>query len=114
MNKEEFIKGLHSNIIFSDEERSDIMIESLTNDGANIKNAICIEEFSEIIRQISKQIRGKGDRNELLKEVADSYICLFTICKIYGFSKETTDKAIDVKLAHEKKKLEEQYGRVNI
>lgn len=37
---------------------------------------VCMEELSELTQAISKEIRGKDDRNNLVEEMADVLICL--------------------------------------
>lgn len=56
---------------------------------------------------ISKYLRGCGDRLCLLEEMADVYICLKYIEKVFEIHPNQTLKAIDVKLLREKGRLDE-------
>ncbi len=64
-----------------------------------------MEEFAELQQQISKQIRGYGDRLGLLEEMADAYICLSFLESIFDVSPDDLQKAIDVKLQRERENL---------
>jgi len=64
-----------------------------------------MEEFAELQQQISKQIRGYGDRLGLLEEMADAYICLDFLQSIFDVKQEDLQKAIDVKLQRERERL---------
>lgn len=65
---------------------------------------IAMEEMSELQKEISKCLRGEGNRSDLLQEMADVYICLAYIQAIcaedpeFAFSDKDLDDAIDVKL----------------
>lgn len=65
---------------------------------------IAMEEMSELQKEISKCLRGKGNSSDLLQEMADVYICLAYVQAIcaedpeFAFSDDTLDNAIDVKL----------------
>lgn len=54
-------------------------------------------------QQISKQVRGYGDRIGLLEEMADAYICLNFLESIFDIKPEDLQKAIDVKLERERR-----------
>ncbi|MDO5540827.1 MAG: hypothetical protein Q4F83_12295 [Eubacteriales bacterium] len=56
-------------------------------------------------QQISKQIRGYGDRIGLLEEMADAYICLRFLESIFDIEADDLQKAIDVKLDQERGNL---------
>lgn len=61
--------------------------------------------FAELQQQISKQIRGYGDRIGLLEEMADAYICLRFLESIFDIEADDLQKAIDVKLDQERGNL---------
>ena len=76
MNRSIFIQGLKSDIQLSDKERQRIIRKSLQKYPWKLKCTVAMEEFAELQQQISKQIRGYGDRTGLLEEMAYAYICL--------------------------------------
>ena len=63
-----------------------------------------MEEFAELQPQISKQVRGYGDRIGLLEEMADAYICLEFLKSIFDITPEELQKAMDIKLQRERNK----------
>ena len=66
-----------------------------------------MEEFAELQQQVSKQIRGYGDKLGLLEEIADAYICLSFLESIFDVKPEDLQKAIDVKLQREERIADE-------
>lgn len=105
MNRGKFIQGLKSDIKLSEKERNRIIRKSLQKYPWKLKCTIAMEEFAELQQQVSKQIRGYGDRLGLLEEMADTYICLDFLQSIFDVKNEDLQKAIDVKLQREREKL---------
>lgn len=102
MNRSRFIQGLKSDIWLSEKERKQIIRKSLQKYPWKLKCTVAMEEFAELQQQISKQIRGYGDRIGLLEEMADAYICLRFLESIFDVKDEDLQKAIDVKLQRER------------
>lgn len=105
MNRGKFIQGLKSDIQLSEKERNRIIRKSLQKYPWKLKCTIAMEEFAELQQQVSKQIRGYGDRLGLLEEMADTYIYLDFLQSIFDVKNEDLQKAIDVKLQREREKL---------
>ena len=80
--------------------------KDLNKDGT-LNLIIVMEEFSELIQQVSKFVRGKDNHYELLEEVADGYLCLEYIKDLCGLSDVEVNKAINVKLARQAKRNKE-------
>jgi len=59
---------------------------------------ISIEELSELIKEITKELRGEGDYAGIIEELADAIICTEYIKSICKISDYTIEKAIDIKL----------------
>ena len=104
MNKNEFVEKYNNikNILNKKEIETIILknIEANSNDGnpRGHKNLIIVmEELAELSQAVSKELRGKGDRTNLLEEYADVLLCLQYIKAIAGFTDEQIDKAITVK-----------------
>lgn len=95
MNRSGFIQGLRSDIQLSEKERRRIIRRSLQKHSRKTKCTVAMEEFAELQQQISKQIRGYGDRIGLLEEMADAYICLNFLESIFDIKPEDLQKAID-------------------
>lgn len=51
----------------------------LTDNGLSHEELICVEELSELQKELTKQLRNKGNMHDLVEEMADVYICLKTI-----------------------------------
>lgn len=105
--EKKFINGLNSGIKFTDAERNEIVKKAVEHRGIETTGIICMEEMAELQQQISKYLRGCGDRLCLLEEMADVYICLKYIEKVFEIHPNQTLKAIDVKLLREKGRLDE-------
>ncbi len=104
MNRTKFIQGLNSNIELSDKERRRAIRNSINKRPWKLNCIIAMEEFAELAQQVSKQIRGYGDRTGLIEEMADAYICLKLLESIFNISPEDMQKAIDVKMYRERKR----------
>lgn len=59
---------------------------------------IVIEELSELAKELSKELRGKGDNIGILEELADVQICIYYVQKIVGINDESLQKAMAVKM----------------
>lgn len=104
MNRTRFIQGLKSNIELSEKERRRAIKNSISKRPWKLNCTIAMEEFAELTQQVSKQIRGYGDRIGLIEEMADAYICLKLLESIFDISPEDMQKAIDVKMDRERKR----------
>lgn len=51
----------------------------LADNGLSHEELICLEELSELQKELTKQLRNKGNMRNLVEEMADVYICLKTI-----------------------------------
>lgn len=104
MNRTKFVQGLQSDIFLSEKERRRIIKRSIEKYPWKNKCTVAMEEFAELQQQISKQIRGCGDRTGLLEEMADAYICLRFLESIFNIQDDEITKAIDVKLQRERER----------
>lgn len=102
MNRSLFLKGLKSDLQLSEKDRRRIIRQSIEKHSWKLKCTVAMEELAELQQQISKQIRGYGDKMGLLEEMADVYICLGYLESIFNIKKEDLQKAIDVKLQRER------------
>lgn len=62
----------------------EIVSKSLDTYGNGIQLVVCMEELSELTQAISKEIRGKDNRNNLVEEMADVIICLEILKQIFA------------------------------
>lgn len=70
---------------------------------------ITTEELAELIQQITKELRGAGDKLGLIEEVADVMICLEYIKTICCISDRDLNKMLGIKL----KRLEDRVDTNN-
>jgi leucyl-tRNA synthetase len=66
---------------------------------------IAIEEMSELTKELTKALRGKGDRDAILEEYADVWIILHTLGQIFDFDYDEIEAAMYVKLKRIEDKL---------
>lgn len=105
MDRAEFICGLKEDIKYSESDRIKIIQESIKSENSQEKSIIVMEELAELIQQISKQLRGEGNYFQLLEELADVYISLAMLSSIYFINAEDVERAINVKLRREYKRI---------
>lgn len=58
---------------------------------------IVMEELSELSKEISKELRDKGDRINILEELADVQLGIYYVQEICNIKDEELQKAINVK-----------------
>lgn len=109
MNREEFISELNKRDPYfelDDQKYGNILAKSFIVDGDKKKLQISQEECAELIQAISKKLRGiSKDNADILEEVADVKICLDMIATACCFTKCDIERAIDVKIERERKRL---------
>lgn len=71
---------------------------------------ITMEELSELQKEVSKELRGKGDRVSILEEMADVEVCMMYLKELLNISDCDIQKAIHVKLERLEKILREKGG----
>ena len=58
---------------------------------------VCMEELSELTQAISKEIRGKDNRSNLVEEMADVLICIEILKQVFEITDEDIDSWIKYK-----------------
>ena len=76
--------------------------------GITTQSVVCIEEMAELQKEISKFIRGKGNKDNLIEEMADVYICLNMLAKMYG----VTDQQLNVEILRKQKRTLKRLGEI--
>lgn len=74
-----------------------IIKKSIDFYGKDIQSIVCMEECSELIQCISKELRGKSDITHLTEEMADVLICVEILKQIYNISDEELNNWIKYK-----------------
>ncbi len=79
----------------TNEEKINIIIEVY---GHSFQQIQAIEEFSELSQALAKNLKGKGDINNIKEEIADAAIMLEQLQIIFDIKDEEINKIIDNKL----------------
>ena len=105
MDREKFISQLP--IIEKNIDKQWIMnvmkqsVESNLHDGnpRGHRNLIIVmEELAELSKEISKELRGKGDRYNILEELADVQLGIYYVQEVCGVNDDYLHKAINIKV----------------
>lgn len=125
MDSEEFMNGvMKASMKITPEREKEIehtleeSIDSMTYkyngvDYGHHQLIIAMEELSELQKEVSKKLRGKGNQAAILEEIADVYIILKYIRIICGFDQEDVNRAINVKMDRLRALLDKKDGQVN-
>ncbi len=66
--------------------------------GPTLQQVVAIEELSELQKEISKQIRGKGSLINLVEEIADVKIMISQLMMIHNISDKEVNDEINFKI----------------
>ena len=61
---------------------------SIEHYGKDVQSTVCMEECAELIQAISKEKRGKSDKDHLAEEMADVIICIEMLKQIYNITED--------------------------
>lgn len=90
---------------FSYEERKQIYDAALGKWGAKMQATVAIEEMSEVIKEITKALRGELNREHLAEEIADATIMLEQMRQMFNIN-DSVCSWMDYKIAELKRKVE--------
>lgn len=82
--------------------------KAILRHGITTQSVICMEEMAELRKEVSKYIRGKGNKANLAEEMADVYICLNMLAKMYG----VTDEDINLEILRKQKRTLKRLGEI--
>lgn len=114
LDREKFISQL--NTTEKDIDKSWIMdvlrksIDSNLHDGnpRGHRNLIIVmEELAELSKEISKELRGKGDQYNILEELADVQLGIYYVQEVCGINNDDLHKAMNIKM----RRLEEALAK---
>lgn len=77
-------------------------------ENGDIQDVIWMEELAELQQAISKCLRGKGDRENLIEETSDVIICLTQLMIKYDISDWELQRMIDYKYNRNLKRQKEK------
>ena len=65
-----------------------VVKKSIEHYGKDVQSTVCMEECAELIQAISKEKRGKSDKDHLAEEMADVIICIEMLEQIYNITED--------------------------
>ena len=84
----------------------EIINKSIEHYGKEKQSITCMEECSELIQCISKELRGKTDIVHLTEEMADVLICIKMLQQIYSIDTSELESWIQAKQQRIKDRME--------
>ena len=84
LDKNSIVKDSKEKDIKEKDIDKSIVSKSIKHYGEGMQSVVCMEELSELSQAISKEIRGIGDRSNLVEEMADVIICLEILKQIFA------------------------------
>ena len=81
------------------EVNSYVVKRTIEHYGKDLQSTVCMEECAELIQAISKEKRGKSDKEHLSEEIADVIICIEMLKEIYSISDDMISEWIQIKEA---------------
>ena len=79
------------------------IIKEMISKYGSMQLIIAIEEMSELIKEISKDLRGKGKREHIIEEMADVQLILDELKEYYNINQEDIYKVKRKKVIRTKK-----------
>lgn len=90
---------------FTYEDRKQVYEKALAKFGCKMQSTVDIEEMSEVIKEITKMLRGELDREHMAEEIADARIMMEQMCQMLNIN-DSVESWMDYKVAALKRKVE--------
>ena len=81
------------------------VLKSLVGKYGDKQIIVCIEEMSELTKELCKNLRGHYNLNKIYEEMADVYIMLYQMQILLKIDDEVLDDMIDKKIQRTKERL---------
>ena len=88
-------------------EEIEIIKYAIQKNGKAMQTVVAIEEMSELQKELSKFIRGKGNRDNLIEEVADVLVMIAQIQLMYYIPDNEVERIMHLKLNRLKERMEQ-------
>ena len=85
-----------------------VYCKAITAYGIKAQSIVAIEELSELTKEITKQLRGIGDKSHLIEEIADVEIMLNQVKLMYDIYEGDVEEYKNRKIERLKAHLEER------
>ena len=108
MDREEFKKKMENYTVMTDDMMSNIQALHLKNTKKSEIYIVAMEKLSELQKEISKELRGQGDRDGILEELADVMIVCGNIMNLQNITDAEIRAATSIKLERIVSKLVEK------
>lgn len=114
MNLDDFTRGYwkYMGNPMPKNDQNDILKKSIEFNGMDTERVIIMEELSELIQEVSKHYRNKGNIMHLLEEMADVYICLEELKLMTGIDDHDIEAAMSVKYERIKNDIESKKSKI--
>lgn len=89
---------------FSYEERKAVYDAAIGKWGQKMQVTVAIEEMSEVIKELTKAMRGELHREHLAEEAADAKIMLEQVCEMFDIN-DSVESWMDYKIAALQRKV---------
>ena len=76
--------------------------------GVKNQSIVCIEELSEFQKELCKMLRGEGDLDKLIEELADVEIMLFQVKSLYDIDEVKVEAYQLVKTQRQLARIKEE------
>ena len=90
---------------YTHEERKAVYDAALGKWGAKMQATVAIEEMSEVIKEITKMLRGELHREHMAEEIADATIMLEQLRQMLNIN-DSVESWMDYKIAELKRRVE--------
>jgi NTP pyrophosphatase (non-canonical NTP hydrolase) len=88
-------------------EEIEIIKSAIRKNGKAMQTVVAIEEMSELQKELTKFIRGKGNRENLIEEVADVLVMITQIQIMYALPDDEVERIMHLKLNRLKERMEQ-------
>jgi NTP pyrophosphatase (non-canonical NTP hydrolase) len=89
-------------------EEIEIMRSAIRKNGRPMQTVVAIEEMSELQKELTKFIRGKGNRENLIEEVADVLVMITQIQIMYHIPDDEVERIMHLKLNRLKERMQNE------
>ena len=79
----------------------------LKKNGIKQQAVVCIEEMSEFQKELSKYLRGCGDKCHIIEELADVQLTILEMQKAFHISSEDIERQMKYKMIRTLSRLED-------
>lgn len=89
-------------------EMMTIFEKAIETYGADLQKQVAIEEMAELTKEICKDFRGKGNREQIIEEIVDVYIVLEQLLIMYDINATEFGETRANKIRRLKERLREE------